>query len=72
MSATSHRGGMPATPYNPFCGSNVRRFLPRIDATPFSKKRAVINNSLRGLVETAREVPEIDTICAGWDEGVLT
>ena len=34
---------------------------------------AVINNSLRGLVETARDLPEIGTIYAGWHgiEGVL-
>ncbi|MBW3540105.1 MAG: diphosphate--fructose-6-phosphate 1-phosphotransferase [Planctomycetes bacterium] len=34
---------------------------------------AVINNSLRGLVETARELPRIGTIYAGWHgiEGVL-
>ena len=32
----------------------------------------MINNRLRGLVETARDLPEIGTICAGWDEGVLT
>ena len=33
----------------------------------------VINNSLRGLVETARDLPEIGTIYAGWHgiEGVL-
>jgi 6-phosphofructokinase 1 len=33
----------------------------------------VINNSLRGLVETANELPEIDTVFAGWHgiEGVL-
>jgi 6-phosphofructokinase 1 len=33
----------------------------------------VINNSLRGLVETARELPQIGTIYAGWHgiEGVL-
>ncbi|MGH7127725.1 MAG: diphosphate--fructose-6-phosphate 1-phosphotransferase [Planctomycetaceae bacterium] len=33
----------------------------------------VINNSLRGLVETARELPEIGTVYAGWHgiEGVL-
>ena len=33
----------------------------------------VINNSLRGLVETARDLPEIDTVYAGWHgiEGVL-
>ncbi|MBT4864999.1 MAG: diphosphate--fructose-6-phosphate 1-phosphotransferase [Planctomycetaceae bacterium] len=33
----------------------------------------VINNSLRGLVETARELPEIGTVFAGWHgiEGVL-
>ncbi|VAX38713.1 Pyrophosphate-dependent fructose 6-phosphate-1-kinase [hydrothermal vent metagenome] len=34
---------------------------------------AVINNSLRGLVETARDLPEIDNVYAGWHgiEGVL-
>ena len=34
---------------------------------------AVINNSLRGLVETARELSEIGTVYAGWHgiEGVL-
>lgn len=33
----------------------------------------VINNSLRGLVETARDLPEIGTVFAGWHgiEGVL-
>ena len=33
----------------------------------------VINNSLRGLVETARELAEIGTVYAGWHgiEGVL-
>lgn len=33
----------------------------------------VINNSLRGLVETARDLPEIGTVYAGWHgiEGVL-
>ena len=33
----------------------------------------VINNSLRGLIETARDLPEIGTIYAGWHgiEGVL-
>lgn len=34
---------------------------------------AVINNSLRGLVETARELPQVGTVYAGWHgiEGVL-
>ena len=34
---------------------------------------AVINNTLRGLVETAREMSEIGTVYAGWHgiEGVL-
>ncbi len=33
----------------------------------------VINNSLRGLVEAARDLPQIDTVYAGWHgiEGVL-